>query len=105
MESGLNYLGQFGFSMSFENGWTININKLPCGHNSITIIPRHVFENNTLIVNEPYFYDAMTKRGDYIAHWKGDDDELLDRIVEVACHKPEPGFAAIGQAIWKAVKS
>lgn len=107
MECGLNYRAEHGFVLTFENGWAININKLRCGHCSVTIVPRTFYENQGAqqMANNPYYTDeAMEARGDYIDHFKLSDDELLDLIVEISCRPPEPSLAKIGQAILKVVR-
>ena len=107
MECGPNRRGQFGFALTFENGWAINVNKLSCGHCSVTVVPRRFYEPGGFkeIDGNPYYLDEpMTKRGDYISHFKLNDDELLDLIVEVSCRAPEPGLAKINEAILRVVK-
>jgi hypothetical protein len=101
---------EFSSLMSFDNGWSIAINQLPCGHSAVLIMPAYIAETPELSVklckDNPYYNrDVMIERGDYYAHYEGDDDALLDIIVSVACREVEPHLAKINQDIMKAVKA
>jgi hypothetical protein len=80
-------------NMTFDNGWTINICTLPCGHNCISVVPTYISENLTTLPRETfkeYDREKMVARGDAWDHFKGDDGELLDIIVSVASRPTEP---------------
>lgn len=111
MRISINACGELAYGMTFDNGWAIIISQKVCGNLSIAMVPHRVFEDPAIGVMEfkknPEHWEksAVTKRGDYIPHFDGDDTALLDLIIQVRLRLPEPSFAKIGQDIMKAVKS
>lgn len=112
MKFSINGLDQLTIALSFDNGWTVNLARIwPCKHISIAIIPTYIAEDKAigtkLIMEKPeeWSFEALIARGDYIEHFDGTDDELIELIDGVKRRSKEKHFRKIGEDIMKAVKS
>lgn len=105
MRYGVTYNGLAGVVMNFDNGWSLTIAELPCGHVSLVVCPSYLEEDHRIAWGSNMTDAEMIKRGDRVIHFKGNDGELLDFIVGVASRPTEPHLAEINKQIEKAVKS
>lgn len=111
MKTGITVYAEYNSAWSFDNGWTVAVTTLACGHYEMCIVPRALYENKAhgekTMHDDPIYWgeNAMVKRGDLIKHFEGTDDELIAAITGVSLRQPEPSFAKAGQDIMKAVKS
>lgn len=107
---GITVFEEFNVQISFDNGWSLAITKLECGHLEYCIVPRVIIENKEHGVKEfnrnPDYWNekAMSARGDLVRHFDGTDDELIAIIVAVRLRQPEPSLKKTAQDIMKAVK-